>query len=136
MHEAPCSCLSLRQASRYLTQKYDEALAPAGIRITQYSVLAVLKRLGPSSVQRLADALVMDRSTLGHNLRPLEKSGLVALAVHPEDRRAKRLVLTSDGEAKLKEARPLWRKAQNEFEGAYGRAPAAELRALLQRVVE
>lgn len=130
-----CSCLALRQASRFLTQRYDDALAPCGLRVTQYSVLAKLHRLGPSSLQQLAEAVVIDRSTLGHNLRPLERDGLVALATHDNDRRMRRLELTAAGKKKLAEARPLWKQAQVAFEATYGRDEAQQLAALLHRVV-
>ncbi len=134
--DTPCSCLALRQASRVLTQRYDDALAPSGLRVTQYSVLARLHRLGPSSVQQLAEALVMDRSTLGHNLRPLERDGLVALETHPTDKRTRRLELTELGKSTLARARPLWRQAQSQFEATYGRDASDQLRSLLRRVTE
>lgn len=134
--ETLCNCLAMRQAARQITQLYDAALAETGLRVTQYSVLAVLGRRGPSSVQDLAAALVMDRSTLGHNLRPLERDGLVRLEVDEEDRRARRLALTPAGKDKLEEARPHWRRAQKQFESSYGVSEAKELRATMQRVVE
>lgn len=134
--EVICNCLAMRQAARQITQLYDVELAPVGLRITQYSVLAFLGRLGPSKLQDLADALVMDRSTLGHNLRPLERDGLVRLAVDENDRRTRRLELSPAGKAKLEEARPHWRAAQKRFEGSYGATAAKELRTTMRRVVE
>lgn len=133
--ESVCNCLALRQAARQITQLYDDALAATGLRVTQYSVLAMLARLGPSSQQALADALVMDRSTLGHNLRPLERERLVKLAVDPEDRRTRRLELTARGKTKLAAARGCWRSAQERFESRYGAANAKQLRAMLRAVV-
>lgn len=134
--ESPCNCLSIRQAARQVTQLYDAELASCGLRVTQYSVLAILDRVGPSSLQDLAKVLVMDRSTLGHNLRPLERDGLIALAVDPHDRRARRLTLTTPGKARLAEARASWRRAQERFESQYGASDAGALRALMRRVVE
>jgi DNA-binding MarR family transcriptional regulator len=131
-----CNCLAMRQAARQITQMYDVELAPAGLRTTQYSVLSTLDRLGPSSVQDLADALVLDRSTLGHNLRPLERDGLVRLATERGDRRTRRLELTASGKAKLDEARPLWRAAQARFDATYGKEDAKNLRTALRRVVD
>jgi DNA-binding MarR family transcriptional regulator len=131
-----CNCLAMRQAARQITQMYDVELAAAGLRTTQYSVLTMLDRLGPSSVHDLADALVLDRSTLGHNLRPLERDGLVRLATDRGDRRTRRLELTASGKAKLDEARPLWRVAQARFEASYGKEDAKNLRTALRRVVE
>ncbi len=134
--ESSCNCLALRQAARLVTQLYDDALAPVGLRVTQYSLLANLHRLGPTTVNDLAAVLVMDRSTLGHNLRPLEREGLVVLAVNEADRRARRLVLSRAGQAKLDEARPLWRAAQRAFEHRFGSAAAAALRTTMRQVVE
>lgn len=131
-----CNCLALRQAARQITQMYDVALAAVDLRATQYSVLNRLDRLGPSSVQDLADALVLDRSTLGHNLRPLERDGFIRLATDRDDRRTRRLELTASGKAKLESARPLWRAAQLRFEANYGKTDAKDLRTALRRVVE
>lgn len=134
--ESPCNCLAIRQAARQVTQLYDTELAACGLRVTQYSVLSILDRVGPSSVQDLAAALVMDRSTLGHNLRPLEREGLIKLAVDKSDRRSRRLDLTAQGKAKLEESRPFWRSAQERFEASYGASSAKELRSALRRVVD
>lgn len=134
--ESPCNCLAIRQAARQITQLYDAELDACGLRVTQYSVLSLLDRLGPSSVQDLAAALVMDRSTLGHNLRPLERDGLIRLAVDSQDRRTRRLELTAQGKAKLAESRPHWQRAQERFEASYGAPEATELRSTLRRVVE
>lgn len=131
-----CNCLAVRQAARQITQLYDTELASAGLRATQYTVLARLSRLGPSTVQSLADALVMDRSTLGHNLQPLQRAGLVTMAPDPADRRARRLELTPLGKTTLASARAAWARAQRRFNERYGEAEAADLRRLLRRAVE
>jgi DNA-binding MarR family transcriptional regulator len=133
---AICNCLALRQATRQVTQLYDEELAAVSLRVTQYSLLSVLERRGATTLNELAQALVMDRSTLGHNLRPLEREGLVALAIDPADKRARRLALSARGRAKLKAARPHWQRAQARFEQSFGAAEAKALRASLQKVVE
>lgn len=134
--DTPCNCLAIRQAARQITQLYDAALASTDLRVTQYSILAVLDRVGPSTLQDLAAELVMDRSTLGHNLRPLEREGLVELATDREDRRARRLDLTPEGRKKLEVARRAWRRAQDQFEDRYGAVDAKELRRLLLRAIE
>ncbi|MET0791414.1 MAG: MarR family winged helix-turn-helix transcriptional regulator [Polyangiaceae bacterium] len=133
---AICNCLALRQATRQITQLYDEELAAVDLRVTQYSLLSVLDRHGPTTLNELARALVMDRSTLGHNLRPLERAGLVSLAFDPEDKRARRLALSARGRTKLKAARPHWQRAQARFEHSFGAADAGALRASLRKVVE
>ena len=86
-------------------------------------------------MQELARAVVTDRSTLGHLLRPLEKRGLVTLGVAEEDGRRRRIALTAPGRAALAAGRPLWTRAQRRFESAVGRGTSQELRELLGRVV-
>src|ERR1700739_3578166 len=111
-----CNCGALRQAARRVTKLYDNALAPIGLGINQYSILARLNRVGPSTIQNLARLLVMDRSTLGHLLRPLEKRGFVKLEVSKQDRRSRMVALTQTGAAVVTKARPRWAAAQRRFE--------------------
>jgi DNA-binding MarR family transcriptional regulator len=129
-----CSCSALRQAARRVTKLYDEALAPAGLGLNQYSILAKLERLGPRPLGELAAFLVMDRSTLGHLLRPLEKRGLVRLEVPEQDRRSRAIALTPAGRELVEKARPLWAEAERRFEGAFGREAAHDLRVVLKRI--
>jgi len=89
-----CNCLALRQAARHVTQFYDRFLAPMGLRTSQYSILAKLRRLGPLPINALARELVMDRTTLGRNILPLQREGLIAIVKGSADRRSKELRLT------------------------------------------
>jgi DNA-binding MarR family transcriptional regulator len=130
---SPCNCHSLRQATRRVTQLYDRALAPLDLRATQYALLVGVERLGPISLIPLADAMVMDRATLGHNVRPLEARGYLTLSVG-QDRRSREVSLTKAGRKVLADARPLWQRAQTVFEDEIGVKEAAEMRALLHRV--
>ena len=128
-----CHCGALRGASRRVTQLYDQALAPVGLRITQYPVLAWLAGSGPMTMSVLAACMVMDRATLGHNLRPLEASGLVRIATGL-DRRSRVVTLTDAGRERFTQARPHWRAAQRAFEAAFGEADSAALRTALTRL--
>jgi DNA-binding MarR family transcriptional regulator len=128
-----CNCLSLRQATRRVTQLYDQALAPVGLRATQFSLLLQTEALGPIALQPLAEVMVMDRATLGHNVRPLLGRGFVQLEVG-RDRRSRELSITQAGRDVLVEARALWRQAQDAFETEMGRNTASALRGLLHRV--
>jgi DNA-binding MarR family transcriptional regulator len=128
-----CYCLALRQASRRVTQIYDHALAPVGLRGTQLPILSQLAVSGPLTMKALAALMVMDRATLGHNLRPLEAQGLVELRTG-EDRRSRLVALTETGRARLDQARGLWRQAQRTFEASFGKEDAAALRGMLGRV--
>jgi DNA-binding MarR family transcriptional regulator len=131
-----CNCSALRKASRRLSQLYDSALAPSGLRVTQFGVLAEIQRCGnaPPTIRALAEALVMDQSTIGQNLRPLDREGLVTLEADASDARRRRVKLTREGRARLEAARPLWSAAQARFEGRFGERPAAELRATLLNI--
>jgi DNA-binding MarR family transcriptional regulator len=129
-----CNCGALRQAARRVTRLYDEALAPTGLGVNQFAILARLSRVGPSTIQDLAGLLVMDRSTLGHLLRPLEKRGLVKLDVSEQDRRSRIVALTHAGKAAVAKARPRWAAAQRRFESAFGKDAAVDLRTVLKEV--
>src|ERR1700722_13038464 len=134
MPRSACTCGSLRKASRRISQFYDTALAPMGIKSTQYSILSEVDRgsvEGPVTMCELATAMVMDRSTLGHNLKPLERDDLVILRLAPDDRRKRYVELTKKGRSTLQRARRLWRHAEGRFETIFGKEPAAELRAVL-----
>jgi DNA-binding MarR family transcriptional regulator len=130
-----CNCLAVRQAARYITQFYDQYLAAAGLRTTQYGILAKLKRQGPMSINALAAQLIMDRTTLGRNVRPLERDGLIVIEPDPADRRSKVLRLTKTGDTRFERAHKGWAEAQGRFEGAYGGKRASELRRRLRAVV-
>ncbi len=129
-----CNCLATRQAARRITQFYDRFLAPAGLRTTQYSILARLDQSGPTSIHALAEAMVMDRTTLGRNILPLEREGLIATAQSARDRRSKDVLITPTGRERMKRASDGWREAQRQFEKAFGAKRAADLRAILQDV--
>ena len=129
-----CNCLALRQAARHVTQFYDQFLAPASLRTTQFSILAKLRGLGPLTINALARELVMDRTTLGRNILPLEREGLIATAKGTADRRRKELRLTEAGLTRLRQARAGWAAAQAQFEAAFGRERSRELRTILQAV--
>ena len=130
-----CSCLALRQAARVVTQFYDQHLAASRLRTTQYSILARLKRLGPMAINSLAAELVMDRTTLGRNILPLERDGLVRVRQNATDARSRNLELTAKGATRLRTARAGWVEAQKHFDVAFGGENAAELRELLKSVV-
>ena|ERR1700676_4395741 len=129
-----CNCLALRQAARHVTQFYDQCLAPAGLRTTQLSILAKLQRLGPLTINALARQLVMDRTTLGRTMLPLERDGLISIEDGSLDRRSKELRLTKEGAERLRVARRLWSQAQMQFEAAFGGERASTLRNELRAV--
>jgi DNA-binding MarR family transcriptional regulator len=126
-----CNGTALRKATRRVSQLYDSVLAPSGLRSTQRSLLVHIARAGTPTMGELAAALVLDRSALAHNLKPLERDGLVEILVDPQDKRSRLVGLTALGETKLDESMALWRDAQHRFEAAFGPDEAGALRAVL-----
>ena len=116
-----CTCFGLRKAARAVTQMYDQALKPSGLRTTQFSLLAVTERAGPRRMAEIAELLVMDRTTLTRNLKPLLDQGLLE-RVAGADRRRRPIAITAKGRAALAQALPYWREAQMHMAGSLGRA--------------
>jgi DNA-binding MarR family transcriptional regulator len=129
-----CNCLAARQAARHITQFYDHFLASSGLRTTQFSILAKLRRLGSMTINTLAAEMVMDRTTLGRNILPLERDGLIAIEQGSRDRRSKELRVTAAGEARFQAGMKGWVQAQRQFEKAFGAKRTTDMRALLQAV--
>jgi len=131
-----CSCLTLREATRHVTQFYDQYLATSGLRTTQFSILIRLRLEGPMTISALAKRLVLDRTTLGRNILPLAREELIEIVTGSVDRRSKVVHLTEVGAARLRAARAGWTQAQKNFETAFGRRRATQLRNLLHAVTE
>jgi DNA-binding MarR family transcriptional regulator len=130
-----CNCLAIRQAARHVTQFYDQLFAPVGLRATQYAILSRLKRGGPMTINGLAAALVMDRTTLGRNILPLQRDGLIEVVASAADRRRRELRLTALGAEKQRQGSERWAVAQQRFDDVFGGDRAAALRGLLREVV-
>ena len=129
-----CNCLAIRQASRHVTQFYDQFLSASGLRTTQYAILSRLQHNGPMPINALAAELVMDRTTLGRNILPLERDGLITIQPGRTDRRSKELRLTDAGLKRLRAGFQGWKDAQREFATAFGNERTIGLRALLHEV--
>ena len=108
----PCTCSALRRATRAVTTVYDSALRPSGLRVTQFAILRLLERLGPTSVTRLAAEAALERTTMGRNLDPLERRGLVRIGAGATDGRERVVMLTEAGRDAVAAAMPYWRDAQ------------------------
>ena len=109
---SPCVCSTLRMVSRAVTQLYDDVLRPSGLRVTQFSILATIARLGEANLRQLEDMLAIDQTTLTRSLKLLERNGAIDRVPHP-DGRIKAMTLTSKGRKALEAARPLWARAQD-----------------------
>jgi DNA-binding MarR family transcriptional regulator len=132
--DAECFCLNLKRAARAVARRYDEALGPVDLTNGQYSTLMTIAGLQPVSMQILAESLGMDRTTLTATLKPLQRRGLIS--IHPDitDRRSRRLTLTDEGVVLLRDAVPLWKKAQQAVGRILGNANAPALRTQLTRL--
>ncbi len=137
---AGCTCFRVRRLARRVTQIYDRVLAPAGLRVTQFSLLSALVRNGRSpgamAIGALATALDMDRTTLTRNLKPLIDAKLVALKQGEGDARQREASVTRPGIARYENAKTLWRQAQNDINRTLGSVQVASLHELVDGLLE
>ncbi len=131
-----CLCIRVQRAARALARHFDDALRPAGLTHGQYSLLVGLNQDEPPIMSVVAAALAMDRTTLTANLKPLERDGLVRIAVDQKDRRSRRLIITTKGRATLKAAFPAWKAAHAEIDDAVGVTRVDRLRADLRAIAQ
>ena len=129
MNDDACLCTGLRQAALAVTQIYDEALGPSGLKITMFRLLRRISEAGGPTISELARIVGLDRSTLGRNLKVLERLGHVQLS-GGEDERSKVVSLTARGKGRLEKALPLWAKAQRSMQARLGNEKAAIYRIL------
>lgn len=115
-----CTCFNVRRASRAVSQVYDDALAPTGLRINQFSLLGAIETTGPTPVSDLARLLELDRTTLTRNLKTLQKSGLIDISPG-RDKRERLVSATPQGIHIMARAKPLWRAAQDRIINRLGR---------------
>ena len=128
-----CHCTRLRRAARAVTRLYDQALGESGLTATQFSLLRTISRLEQPYISILAEATGLDRSTLGRNLRPLEKAGLVEFGIG-EDARTRRVRLSRSGKRTLDRAVSRWQAAQDRLNAALGAEKLSALETLLDDV--
>jgi len=127
-----CLCLHVQRAARALARRFDEALRSAELTSGQFSLLVSLNRPEPPSIGSVAALLAIDRTTLTANLKPLERRGLLKVSVDKEDKRGRRLIITTAGRALLRKAYPLWKNAHIEVEFLISHGSADGLRSALR----
>lgn len=132
--KSDCYSTSIRSATRKITAMYDAALQPAGVNIAQLALLRRLSDTTALSVEELARAAELERSTVTRNVRVLEKQGLVQIGESEKDRRTVNILLTPRGVDTLRLSGPLWDAAQRRFEEQIGMENAKALRSLLHAV--
>lgn len=129
----PCVCTSIRKAGRAVLRYYDAAVAGTGVSITQYSVLRAIERAGAAPLSRLAEELVLERTSLYRTIRPLIDGGAVSVRTG-ESGRAKIAELTDRGRNLIVTVMPLWEEAQRKAVAAIGEKEWARLSALLLEI--
>ncbi|WP_408950691.1 MarR family winged helix-turn-helix transcriptional regulator [Lysobacter sp. Hz 25] len=131
--QSVCTCFRMRKLARLMSQRYDQALAPAGINLNQYSIL---RRTGGKGrpLGEIARELGMDRTTLSRDLKPLVESNWIE-SVPGLDARQRRLRITDEGRRVIERAQPLWRQAQDRIDQGLGAEGVAALHAQLDRAI-
>ena len=130
-----CTCFNLRKAARAVTQVYDEALKPTGLRATQLSLLAMISGIGPITISELSKQMVMDRTTLTRNLKPLIAQNYVTMTIG-EDRRQRSVELTPKGRNCLEKATTLWENIQRDISDSLGSKKWNELMKSLDAAID
>lgn len=110
-----CYCTQFRRAANSLTSIYDRALRPVGLKITQFSMLRALERLGSATFTELAKEAALDKTTISRSLKLLIEAGWVSVS-NEQDARFKVASLSSEGTTKLRNAEVFWRDAQHQVE--------------------
>ena len=130
-----CTNYKLRQLLRRVSLVYDREMAVCGLKITQYSLLTHIERLGPIAQVELAKAMAMDTSTLSRNLKPLQAAGWIAISPGG-DARSHALTMTASGKLKRIEAQALWKRAQIQLNKTVGLDDVIELHGLIDRMTD
>ena len=130
---SPCACMALRNAARAVSRFYDDALAPTGLTITQFSLLRNIARLGDAPLSRLADALFMDRTSLYRTLQPMVREGWIAIGSGKG--RSKIATLTAAGETRIADATASWEAAQTRFIRRFGTKAWRDVSLGLQKAI-
>ena len=131
-----CSCNMIRESARKITQFYEGSLREAGIKPTQFSILAALANTGPIQLTQLADRLLLERTSLTRNLDVLERNGWVELQTGEEDLRQRVVSLSKKGYEQLDQAIPYWKKAQKAIANEMGQDTITGLREILSEMTE
>jgi DNA-binding MarR family transcriptional regulator len=131
----PCMCGSFRRTSRALTQLYEQALRPLGLRATQFTILQALALAGEVTQGQLGEMLAMDSTSLTRTLAIMGRRGWIT-ARRGKDRRERRLSLASGGATKLKSALPLWERVQFRLRRQLGAEAWKNLLQLTQQVTQ
>ncbi len=115
-----CTCLRLRKVARRLTQIYDQALAPSGLTVTQFGIIANLAGHGDLSIGDLAEHMGMDPTSLNRTLKPLQRENLIIEKANPNDKRFRLISVTKTGQTTLADAIKLWKTAQQQLNSQLG----------------
>jgi DNA-binding MarR family transcriptional regulator len=131
-----CMCYNLRKTSRAITQFYDRMLEPSGLAITQFSLLVGLSISQSPTITKMANEMIIDRTTLTRSLSVLQHQGLVKITESGNDKREKNIIITSKGKELLAKALPLWEKAQSTIIEKFGKENCNDMLLELPKIIK
>jgi DNA-binding MarR family transcriptional regulator len=131
----PCMCANFRRTTRALTQLYENALRPLGLRATQFTILQALSLAGEVTQSQLGGILAMDSTTLTRTLRIMDREGWI-VERRGQDQRERRLRLSKAGETQFKRALPAWEKVQSQLRRQLGEQSWKNLLEITHQVTE
>jgi DNA-binding MarR family transcriptional regulator len=131
-----CMCYNLRKASRAITQFYDNMLEPSGLAITQFSLLVGLSIAEDPTITKMANEMIIDRTTLTRNLSILQNHGLIKITGSGNDKREKNIIITSKGKELLAKALPHWEKAQSTVIQKFGKKNCNDMLLDLSKIIK
>lgn len=132
-HNFSCKCIRLRKASNNLTKIYDSALIKVGLKITQFSTLKNIQKLGKTNIRDLSYLLELDRTTVLRNIEKLIKMNLVSYK-DEQNSKNKIIQLTTVGKSKLREAIIIWEETQHKYIKALGIKNYKEIDTLITKI--
>jgi DNA-binding MarR family transcriptional regulator len=128
-----CKCIGLRKASNNLTKIYNSALIKVDLKITQFSTLKNIQKLGKTNIRVLSSELELDRTTVLRNIEKLIEMDLVSYK-YENDSKNKIIQLTTIGINKLKEAIVIWEETQYQYIKALGIKNYEEIETLISKI--
>ena len=131
-----CMCYNLRKTSRAITQFYDNMLEPSGLAITQFSLLVGLSIAENPTITKMANEMIIDRTTLTRNLSILQNHGLIKITASGNDKREKNIIITNKSKELLATALPLWEKAQSTVVKKFGKKNCNDILLDLSKIIK
>lgn len=128
-----CLAVRMRLLNRVVTNVYDEALRPLGVKVSQLNILVAAAKLGLARPADICRILRLDTSTLSRNVERMKAKGWLENVVE-DDRRVQPFRLTAKGRGLLQRAKPAWDRAQQHVKQLIGDETAAAIESAVDRI--